>query len=139
MVDFETQDVAPTQSDNKDLKELKVNLQIAERKITHLEQDYKKLMLENMNLQEENEKLKREAAKVPQTSNSHRGSEESKSSKQPDKIIKDLQLRVENLKHEKAILQKELGIRKLEMPFQIDVSQVSITCIYNVNAAALVA
>ena len=122
MVDFETQDVAPTQSDNKDLKELKVNLQIAERKITHLEQDYKKLMLENMNLQEENEKLKREAAKVPQTSNSHRGSEESKSSKQPDKIIKDLQLRVENLKHEKAILQKELGIRKLEMPFQIDVS-----------------
>ena len=96
-------------------------------------------MLENMNLQEENEKLKREAAKVPQTSNSHRGSEESKSSKQPDKIIKDLQLRVENLKHEKAILQKELGIRKLEMPFQIDVSQVSITCIYNVNAAALVA
>ena len=139
MVDFETQDVAPTQSDTKDLKELKVNLQIAERKITHLEQDYKKLMLENMNLQEENEKLKREAAKVPQTSNSHRGSEESKSSKQPDKIIKDLQLRVENLKHEKAILQKELGIRKLEMPFQIDVSQVSITCIYNVNAAALVA
>ena len=139
MVDFETQDVAPTQSDTKELKELKVNLQIAERKITHLEQDYKKLMLENMNLQEENEKLKREAAKAPQTSNVQRGSEESKSSKQPDKIIKDLQMRVENLKQEKALLQKELGIRKLEMPFQIDVSQVSITCIYNVNAAPLVA
>ena len=37
MVDFETQDVAPTQSDAKELKELKVSLQIAERKITHME------------------------------------------------------------------------------------------------------
>ena len=64
MVDFETQDVAPTQSDGKELKELKVSLQIAERKITHMEQDFKKLMLENMNLQEENEKLKREATKT---------------------------------------------------------------------------
>ena len=98
MVDFETQDVAPTQSDNKELKELKVNLQIAERKITHLEEDYKKLMLENVNLQEENEKLKKEAAKAPQISNAHRSSEESKSSKQQDNIIKDLQIRVENLK-----------------------------------------
>ena len=64
MVDFETQDVAPAQSDAKELKELKVSLQIAERKITHMEQDFKKLMLENMNLQEENEKLKREATKT---------------------------------------------------------------------------
>ena len=138
MVDFETQDVAPTQSDTKELKELKVNLQIAERKITHLEQDYKKLMLENMNLQEENEKLKREAAKVPQAPKD-RSIEESKSSKKSNEIIVELQNRVENLKQEKALLQKELGIRKLEMPFQIDVSQVSITCIYNVNADTLVA
>ena len=96
-------------------------------------------MLENMNLQEENEKLKREAAKVSLASKQQRGSEESKSSNTTDKLIKDLQVRVENLKQEKALLQKELGIRKLEMPFQIDVSQVSITCTYNVNAAALVA
>ena len=104
----------------------------------HLEQDYKKLMLENMNLQEENEKLKREAAKVPQAPKD-RSIEESKSSKKSNEIIAELQNRVENLKQEKALLQKELGIRKLEMPFQIDVSQVSITCIYNVNADTLVA
>ena len=116
----ETQDVAPAQSDAKELKELKVSLQIAEGKLKHLEQDYKKLMLENMNLQEENDKLKAAAAKVsdsrsaPRTHTPRQGSEETKSNPNQDKIIQDLELRIESLKQEKSILQKELGVRKLE-------------------------
>ena len=68
----ETQDVAPAQSDAKELKEMKVSLQIAEGKLKHLEQDYKKLMLENMNLQEENDKLKKAAGKVPDSGSAPR-------------------------------------------------------------------
>ena len=138
----ETQDVAPAQSDAKELKEMKVSLQIAEGKLKHLEQDYKKLMLENMNLQEENDKLKKAEAKVsdsrsaPRTHTPRQGSEETKSNHNQDKIIQDLELKIENLKQEKSILQKELGVRKLEMPFKIDVSQVSRQQVFDPYRAA---